>query len=76
MKVVSVLTYPFSNRLVVRVTRAPDYFSHPQVTREYSMSYGDRRIVSFSHWVAKLSALSTEKLVKSLRVQYIKNMRI
>lgn len=74
MKIISVLTYPYENKLVVVVTRAPaGYFSFPQTRHTYEASYDSKSAVSLHKWSKKLHALNNDKLFNTLRNNYLEN---
>lgn len=73
MKVTSVLTYPYENRLVVIVTRSDGYFSFPSTRKTYSADYDSKLVLSLHKWSKKLHALNNDKLFNTLRNSYLEN---
>jgi hypothetical protein len=71
MKIISVLTYPFKNQLVAKVTRADGYFTFPQITKTYSIPYDSKILDSFSFWLEKLHLLNHNRIVTSLKEDFI-----
>lgn len=70
MKVISVLYYPFENEVVIRVTRAPGFFSHPQQSKTYKAPYGTSRAESLFHWYQELQRLTERKIFESMEGRY------
>ena len=72
MKVISVLTYPYENKLVVVVTRAPaGYFSFPQTRHTYEANYDSEMAISLHKWSQKLHILNGNKLFNTLRNNFL-----
>lgn len=57
-KIISVLYYPFMDKVVFRVTRSTDYFGFGQVSRWYSAEYGTQLADSLFYWYTVLQRLN------------------
>ena len=71
MKVTSVLTYPYENKLVVIVTRSDGYFSFPFTRKTYSANYDSKLVLSLHRWSKKLHVLHNDKLFNTLRNSFL-----
>jgi hypothetical protein len=67
MKIVGVLLFPFKNKVVVRITRATDYFDYTQLSKEYSMSYNSKIYDNFFLWYSELQKLNGLKISRELK---------
>lgn len=70
MKIISVLTYPYINCLVVDVTRAESPFSFPQRKRRYALYYDAKNYDSMVHWCGLLHMLNHVKLAHTWKEKY------
>jgi hypothetical protein len=75
MKVCSVLTYPYENKLVVVVTRSEGYFTFPHTKKTYSADYDSKFVLSLHKWSKKLHALHNEKLFNTMRDNFLEKKR-
>lgn len=71
MKIVSVLTYPFENGILVKVTRSQDYFTFPQKTKNYFFKFDSPHYISSMLWASLLSRLNLVRLSIALYSNYM-----
>lgn len=70
MKVISVLTYPFENRMMVKVTRGEGYNCYPMIEHQYSIDYDSPRFYHFARWSRTLHNLHLSKLYMRMKEKY------
>lgn len=64
-KIVSVLAFPYANKLEVRVTRAGSFSEKPHSIRVYSASYSNKsRALKLANLCGRLNALVLSKMIE------------
>ena len=63
-KVVSVLIFPYANRIEVRVTRAKSFADKPSKINVYSVLYSDKkRAYRLADLASRMNGLVTKKMI-------------
>lgn len=72
-RILSVLTFPYQDKFVVKVTRGTDHFNFGHVFKIYAVSYDSPLYESFVEWTNYLHWLNNNRIADEMKIRYMRS---